>query len=135
MITVLYVDASPKACSIISRIFETYGPVSVIPTGSGEEALAWLSRYNTDVIVSDYDLPGMTGIELLRTLRSEGISLPFIVFSENDSARVRDEAYREDVFGFIARKGLAKKNILNLLRLIFWAAGGRETEYPFIREL
>jgi hypothetical protein len=68
-------------------------------------------------------------------MRAEQITLPFIFFSEDDSGPVRDEAYREDVFGFIARKGWEKKTILNLLRLIFWAAGSRETEYPFSREL
>jgi CheY-like chemotaxis protein len=131
MIVILYVDADPTMWKIISRIFENYCPVSVFPAGSGEEALGWLSQYHADVIVSEFDLPAMTGIELLHALRSEDIFIPFIFFSENDSAHVKNEAYQKDVFGFIQRKGLERKPIMNLLRLILWAAGNTETEYPF----
>jgi CheY-like chemotaxis protein len=135
MITVLYVDADPKMSRILSCVFEKYGQVSVFPAVSGEEALAWLSRYPADVIVSAYELPKMTGIALLQTLRSRGIALPFIFFSETDNVQVKNEAYQNDVFGFIARRGLERKPIMNLLRLILWAAGNTETEYPFSREL
>lgn len=134
MITVLYVNADPTMCPLLSPIFEKYGEISVYPADSGETALAWLSRYHADVIVSDYDLPQMNGIELLRSLRSVGFTLPFIFFSESDSVAVKNEAYRYDVFGFIKRKGLEIKPIMNLLRLILWAAGNHETDYPFIDE-
>jgi CheY-like chemotaxis protein len=134
MITVSYVDADPNMCPLLSPIFEKYGQVSVFPVYSGDEALAWLARNHADVIVSDYDLPGMNGIELLRSLRSVGFTLPFIFFSESDSVAVKNEAYRSDVFGFIKRKGSERKPIMNLLRLIFWAAGNHETDYPFIDE-
>ena len=135
MITVLYVDADLKTCPILSHIFEKYEPVSVFPAASGEEALTWLDQYHADVIVSEYNLPGMNGIALLHALRSRGISLPFIVFSESDSAYVKNEAYQGDVFGFIPRKGSERKTIMNLLRLIMWAAGNHETEYLFGDEL
>jgi len=135
MITVLYVDADLKMYPILSHIFEKCEPVSVFPAASGEEALTWLDRYHADVIVSEYNLPGMNGIALLHVLRSRGISLPFIVFSESDSAYVKNEAYQGDVFGFITRKGSEKKTIMNLLRLIMWAAGYNETEYSLRYDL
>ena len=132
MITVLYVDADPKMCPSLSHIFEQYWQISVFPADSGETAIAWLSRYHADVIVSGYYLPAMNGIELLRSLRSLGFTLPFILFSESDSVEVKNEAHRCDVFGFIKRKGSERKPIMNLLRLILWAAGNHETDYPFI---
>ncbi|MDO9326727.1 MAG: response regulator [Methanoregula sp.] len=135
MITILYVDPDPKMCPLLSHIFEKYGQLSVYPADSGEKALAWLPRNHADVIVSEYDLPGMSGIELLNSLRSVGFSLPFIFFSESDCADAKNKAYRGDVFGFITRKGSERKPILNLLRLILWAAGSHETDYPFIGEL
>ena len=135
MITVLYVDSDLKMCPIISHIFENYESISVFPATSGEEALTWLDRSHADVIVSEFDLPGMNGIELLLALRSREILLPFIFFSESDSAQVRNEAYLGDVFGFITRKGTERKSIINLLRLIMWAAGYNETEYLFSHAL
>jgi CheY-like chemotaxis protein len=130
MITVLYVDTDPKMWTIISHIFEKYGTVSVFPAGSGEEALAWLSQYRADVIVSDINLPGMSGIQFLHTLRSKDNSIPFIFFSERDNPHLKNKTCREDVFGFITRKGQEKKPILNLLRQIYCAAGSHEKAYP-----
>jgi CheY-like chemotaxis protein len=89
MITVLYVDTDPKMYPLISHIFEKYGQISVFAADSGEKALSWLSHYHADVIVSDYYLPAMNGIELLRSLRSVGFTLPFILFSESDSVEVK----------------------------------------------
>ncbi|WAC04142.1 MAG: response regulator [Methanoregula sp.] len=134
MTAVLFVDADRTIFSCVSHIFEKYGSVSLFHVSCGEEALAWLSRYHADVIVSDYNLPQMNAIELLHTLRSQGFSIPFIFFTEDDTSRLKYDAYREDVFGVIPRNGLEKKPILKLLRLICWASGGHEVDYPFSTE-
>jgi CheY-like chemotaxis protein len=135
MITVLYVDGDPKIYPIISHIFENCGSLSVFPSGSGEEALGWLSGYHADVIVSGYDLPAMNGIEFLQAVRQRGITAPFIFFSERDGLQVQSDAYDADVFGFIARKGTERKPMMNLLRLILWAGGSHETDFPFSHEV
>ena len=132
MITVLYVDADPQMCPLLSHIFEKYWQIALFPVDTGETAIAWLSRYHADVIVSGYYLPAMNGIELFRSLQSVGFTLPFILFSESDSVEVKNEAHCCDVFGFIKRKGSERKPIMNLLRLILWAAGNHETDFPFI---
>jgi CheY-like chemotaxis protein len=134
MITVLYVDADPKMYPILSKIFEEYS-VSVFPADSGEDALAWLTRQSADVIVSDYNLTGMSGIQFHHALRSKGIFLPFIFFSESDNPYVKNKVCWEDIFGFIPRKGLEKKPVLNLLRMVYWASSSHETEYPCIENL
>jgi len=131
MITVLYVDSDPKMWKIISHVFEKYGAVSIFPAGSGEETLSWLSQYRADVIVSDYNLPGMSGIEFLHNLRSRGFSLPFIFFSESGSIQMKNEAACWNTFRLVPRKGLERKPIMDLLRLIYWAAGNHKTEPPF----
>jgi DNA-binding NtrC family response regulator len=132
MITVLYVDADPDICSIISSFFAKYDLVSLFPAGSGEEALTWLSRYHADVVVSEYYLPDMDAIALLHGLRDHGFATPLILFSETSSDSARNKAWQADVFGFIFRNGLERRPFMNLLRLIAWAAGSTDTEYPFI---
>lgn len=60
---------------------------------SGEQALDELGRNEYDVIVSDYQMPGMDGLELLDTVknrRDEGI--PFIVFTGKGREAVAMEA-------------------------------------------
>jgi CheY-like chemotaxis protein len=128
MTDVLYVAPDPDMGEMLSLMFERCGYLSLYPTGSGEDAIAWLSRYRADVIVSDYQLPGMTGIELIRILRSRGIEAPFIIFTDCDRAEVRAESWNNDVFGFVSQRCPVRTSVLKLVRLILWAAGNSETE-------
>ncbi|MFP4001436.1 MAG: PAS domain S-box protein [Thermoplasmata archaeon] len=49
---------------------------------SGDSALEILEDEDIDVIVSDYQMPGMNGIELLQRIREErGRDIPFIIFT------------------------------------------------------
>jgi CheY-like chemotaxis protein len=56
---------------------------SVAIARSGEEALQNLAREPVDLIILDFSLPGMNGVEILKTFRSkfDGQVLPIIVFT------------------------------------------------------
>jgi CheY-like chemotaxis protein len=123
MITVLYVDADPKMGPIVSHIFEKTGNIVVHSAGSGEEALELSARHHADVIVSDYDLPGINGTELLRALRSGGITVPFFFFTQYFTGSLKNGAYFPYVFRYTSREGKDKKHILKLLRIVCWVAG------------
>lgn len=128
MITVLYVDADPVMIPLITRIFERSGNVVVHPAVSGEEALEWLSRYRADVIVSDLDLPGIDGMELLSIMRSRRITAPFIFFTSYFIEPLKNRANYPDVFRFNGRNGPDKKSMIKLLRIVCWVTGNHEKE-------
>lgn len=47
----------------------------------GQQALDWARNDQFDLLLLDVMLPGMSGIEVLRVLRSEGVGTPVIVLS------------------------------------------------------
>jgi CheY-like chemotaxis protein len=54
----------------------------VVEAGSAHEALRLLDDGNGfSLIVTDHMMPGMTGVELVRTLKERGISVPALVVS------------------------------------------------------
>ncbi|MFP4545966.1 MAG: PAS domain S-box protein [Methanomassiliicoccales archaeon] len=68
----------------VSREFleERLGPGSVRTSTSAEEALRMLEGEEYDVVVSDFQMPGMDGLEFLRSLRNDRESdLPFVMFT------------------------------------------------------
>lgn len=53
----------------------------MVPAVDGEQALAAVRGGNFDLVLLDVMLPGMSGTELLRVMRSEGIRTPVIIVS------------------------------------------------------
>ncbi len=84
---------------------------SVTTTGTGEEALAAVSREIFDLVLLDVWLPGMDGIEVLRQLRAAGHQLPIVLISGHATAEMAVRAVREGALDFL-EKPLALERVL-----------------------
>ena len=79
--------------------------------GSGEEALAAVSRELFDLILLDVWLPGMDGIDTLRQLRGGGHQTPVVALSGHATAEIAARAVREGAIDFL-EKPLALERVL-----------------------
>lgn len=68
--TVLFVDDDASLLQALVRTLRTR-PYRVLTVGDGDQALALLGREAVDVVVSDEQMPGMGGMELLTTVHRE----------------------------------------------------------------
>jgi diguanylate cyclase (GGDEF)-like protein len=66
--TLLLVDDEPSILSSLKRLLRNEG-YRILTANSGSEGLKVLAEHAVDVIVSDQRMPGMTGVEFLRTVR------------------------------------------------------------------
>lgn len=92
MRTCLVVDDSRVIRKVARRIIEDMG-FEVAEAGDGVEALLWCRASMPDAILLDWNMPGMSGIEFLRQLRTEqGGELPTVLFCtvETDVDRIRE---------------------------------------------
>lgn len=89
---VLIVDDSPVMRSFIRRVLTLSGfeVGECVEASSGEEALLKLEAHRIDVILTDINMPGMNGEELLKKLGADGIlqKIPALVIS-TDATRER----------------------------------------------
>ena len=88
----LVVDDSRVVRKVARRILEDLR-FAVAEAGDGAEALAWVRTTMPDVILLDWNMPVMNGLEFLRRMRKEpGGSEPRVVFCsvENDLDRIRE---------------------------------------------
>lgn len=69
-ISVLLVDDEPAVLRSLGRALHTE-EIEVFTASNADEALAFLARKPVDVIVSDIDMPGRSGLELLKIVRHE----------------------------------------------------------------
>ena len=105
MISILYVDDEPGLVALLRHYLQQTGEFQVLTAGSGPEALALLERHPVDVVVSDYQMPGMNGIELLRECRRRFDGLPFILFTGRGREEVVIEAIEYGVDFYLQKGG------------------------------
>jgi CheY-like chemotaxis protein len=69
---VLIVEDDPDQAAILELVLRAEG-LDVVSAASGEQALEMHHRAPADVVVTDLNLPEMTGVELLRRMSESGV--------------------------------------------------------------
>lgn len=91
---ILVVDDSRVMRKIIIRALRQagYGGHDVAEAQDGVDAIRLVREGTIDLVLSDWNMPRMNGIELLAALRSEGHRVPFGFVTSEDCAQVRATA-------------------------------------------
>ena len=121
-VRVLHVDDEPTDLEI-TRIFlrkaakEKFDIVSVL---SAEDALVKLGKEHFDVVISDYKMPVMDGVQLLEAIRENETQghIPFILFTGKGGDSVAADAYRKGADKYITKSGDPASQCAELARTI-----------------
>jgi PAS domain S-box-containing protein len=104
VIQVLHVDDEPGFADMTAVHLEREDEQFVVDTAtSAADALERLSE-DVDCVVSDYEMPGMDGIELLSAVRTEYPDLPFILFTGKGSETIASEAISAGVTDYLRKR-------------------------------
>jgi CheY-like chemotaxis protein len=95
---VLLVEDRPSTAKAMQRLLEENG-FAVKTAGTYRDAIAVATTWLPDVLISDIDMPGKDGIELMNTMRQAYPDLKGIVVSgdatDGTAARCRDAGFIE----------------------------------------
>ncbi|WP_067048033.1 PAS domain S-box protein [Methanofollis ethanolicus] len=128
MIRILLVDDEPLLLNLACAFLEEEKDFTVTPVASAEEALGLLGVSPYDVVISDYQMPTMNGIELLRAVRAGHPDLPFILFTGRGRESVVIEALNCGADFYIQKGGAAVAQFTELVSKIRHAVGRRRAE-------
>jgi DNA-binding response OmpR family regulator len=81
---VLLVDDDPDAALFFTHVLTRQGGFDVTHRPDPYAALELASCERWDLVVTDLDLPGMTGLDLIATLRSAARTLPVLLVTARD---------------------------------------------------
>ena len=117
MSKVLIIDDSGVMRKIIQRNIAQAGLLvdQFVEAGDGQEGLEQV-RQNSDLdlILCDWNMPNMTGIEFLKTLRGSGESTPLVMVTTEGSDSRAEEAKSSGANGYLT-KPFTKDQLLRKL--------------------
>ena len=112
--TVLLIDDERGLLEIGKEFLELKEGISVETAISAENALGKIVLRNYDVIVSDYQMPGMDGIQLLKEIRRRKNKIPFILFTGKGREEVAIEAFENGADFYLQKGGSPKAQFTEL---------------------
>lgn len=75
----------------------------VVPFNSGPDALAALTEHDVDVVVTDLNMKGMTGLELCQRIQADRPDLPVIMLTAFGSFETAVGAIRAGAYDFVTK--------------------------------
>ena len=106
-IKILVVDDDPFSRKVVRRVLDGLRIAHVTETPSGEAAIAAMQEEQFDLVITDVQMPGINGLELLRRLRAGSTAAPsdtrVIVLTSFSNTEVLGIAMALDVNGFLVK--------------------------------
>lgn len=102
----------------IKALLEREGNYTLVATSStAEEGLDLLATHETDLLITDFNLPGMDGLSLVRRVKKQYPHIKIMVLSMHHETHLVKEILREGVDAYLLKKD-SHKELLNALRHI-----------------
>lgn len=112
-IKILVVDDEKIPRTLRCLILEKQG-YQVVSADSGKAALELLAGDDIDLVLSDQMMPGMTGTELTKTIKSKRPTLPVILISGVNEIPA-DASYADGFISKVGGPGLLFKTVIEVL--------------------
>jgi CheY-like chemotaxis protein len=123
----MVVDDSRAIQAIVSRVIEDcgYPGVEVRRAADGEEALSLLPSFTPQLMITDWHMPRVSGLELLQTLRQLGQTSVKVGFVTTESRPAMLEQARTNGAAFIVNKPFRDNELIDHIRAVVPHAGAK----------
>lgn len=112
-IQVLYVDDDEDLRHLFAVGLQRQDDQFEVSTAASvAEGLDHVRTQDPDCIVSDYSMPGETGVAFLRRVRADDPDIPFIIFAETGDERVASDAISAGVTDYVVRDAVENQHEL-----------------------
>ncbi|MFP8957338.1 ATP-binding protein [Natrialbaceae archaeon A-CW3] len=114
-IRVLYIDGDPQFAERTAiRLERADERINVVTESNAIDAIELLAAESTefDCLVTGYELPGITGLALIKLVRRERDDLPIILFTNVDDEELASDAIATGVTEFLRKDGSEQHEML-----------------------
>lgn len=99
---VFVIDNNPETVTVFQKTFESFHPV-IRGYKHAEDAIEGLKSERPDVIFCQFSLKGMSGLELVKSVRKVDSDLPVILLGDQENSKMSDEALNLGSYAFFEK--------------------------------
>lgn len=125
---VLCVDDEELLLDLCRLFLERSGVLKVDTATSAVTALEILKEKEYDAIISDYEMPGMNGVEFLKKIRALDGLIPFIMFTGRGREEVVIDALNNGADFYLQKGGEPKSQFAELKSKVEYAIRQKQAE-------
>jgi DNA-binding NtrC family response regulator len=86
-------------------------PVELEEASSSKQGIAILKDKNFDCVLIDYIIPGVSGLDVIKSLKSAGNETPFIVLTAFGDDVLGSELIKQGAYDFIGKESLNRETL------------------------
>lgn len=99
---ILVVDDDNDMCLLLNRFLTRHGYV-VVNTNSGKDAIEWMKKNQPDLVLCDFRLEDMTGVELLGKIREAHPAAPVIIITGYSDVKDAVEVMKLGAYDYVTK--------------------------------
>jgi DNA-binding NtrC family response regulator len=100
---ILVVDDEAAARTALADLLKAEG-YSVETAGDGFKALGRISTFEPDLVLTDFNMPGMDGVELMTKLKEQNAELPVVLMTAFGAVETAVSAMRNGAADYLLKK-------------------------------
>jgi len=123
---ILAVDDEVHMLRLLERIITEKTPYSIVTTNSPLEVAKLLEEGAFDLVLTDLKMPGMDGLDILRTVKERGRGEEIVIITAFGSLETAIEALSNDVFDYITKPFKKEQILFTVNKAMRWQRLKRE---------
>lgn len=118
-IKILIADDHPVVAESLSLLLETEEDFEITGiVNNGWQALSFVEKYGADILLSDYNMPLLNGVELATLLKEKNIGVKTIMLTMSEEADHIRESIQAGVHGYVM-KSAEKPELVRAIKAVY----------------
>ena len=119
MTHIIVVDDALTDRTLITGLLNSEFTCDVQTAENGEAALGYIDARRPDIVLTDLKMPGMGGLELLRSIKEDHPMIPVVVMTGYDSEQIVTDVMKAGAADYVTKRRLAEDLPRTVERIIF----------------